>query len=160
MKTSTYVSLLAALLLSAPAALMAQTTPKHDVHQGHDGMQTPNTPEDRAKMANTMFDKIDTDRNGVISREEFLDHHRDMKMDHGMHGMQHPKGGSDHAKMDHSEMDPPAHGSAAPTFAQLDVNKDGKLSKTEMAKHPMAGHFSMMDKNKDSFLSATEFASH
>ena len=160
MKSSTYVSLLAALLLSAPAALMAQTAPQQDTHQGHDGMQMPNTPEDRAKMATTMFDKVDTDKNGVISRTEFVAHHRDMKMDHGMHGMQQADGESGHAEMDHSKMDHAAHGSAAPTLARLDVNKDGKLSKAEMAKHPMAGHFSMMDKNKDGFLSATEFAGH
>lgn len=158
MKTSKYVLLLAALLLSAPAALMAQTTLKHDVPQGHDGMQMPNTPEDRAKMANTIFDKMDADRNSVISRDEFLAHHRDM--DHGVHGMQHAKGGSDHAEMDHSKMDHAAHRSAVATFAQLDFNKDGKLSKAEMAKHPMAGHFSMMDENQDGFLSTTEFASH
>ena len=161
MKTRTHLSLFATLLLSIPPALMAQTAPQHDAHQGYAGMQMQTTPEDRAKMANTMFDKIDTNKDGLISRAEFVAHHRDMKMDHRMHGMQHTEAGSSHADIEHSTMDHTGHGnSTAPTFAQLDVNKDGKLSKAEMAKHPMAGHFSMMDKNKDGFLSASEFASH
>lgn len=47
----------------------------------------------------------------------------------------------------------------SPAFSTMDKNKDGFLSKAELAKHPMAGHFDMMDANKDGKLSPREFAS-
>ena len=50
------------------------------------------------------------------------------------------------------------HNAAADAFAKLDVNSDGLLSKSELAKHPMAEHASMVDSNKDGALSRTEFA--
>ena len=43
-------------------------------------------------------------------------------------------------------------------FAKLDANKDGKLSKGEMAKDPKAAHFSMLDTDKNGSLSRAEFA--
>lgn len=64
----------------------------------------------------------------------------------------------DHSKMDmsHGQMD---HGKmSSDAFAKLDTNKDGKLSKAEMAKHPKAAHFSMLDTDKNSSLSPSEFA--
>lgn len=51
-----------------------------------------------------------------------------------------------------------AHQSAPDAFAVLDTNKDGALSKQELAKHPMAAHASMVDANKDGSLSKSEFA--
>ena len=48
---------------------------------------------------------------------------------------------------------------AAPEFAALDKNKDGALSKAELAKHPMSAHFGMMDADKDGKLSKSEFSS-
>ena len=68
-------------------------------------------------------------------------------MDHGTMGMS-------HAQMDHGQA-PPAKGS--PAFIKLDVNKDGKISKVEMAKHPKAAHFAMLDTNKNGALSPAEF---
>lgn len=129
-------------------------------------MKMPATPEARAKMANTMFDKIDTNKNGSLSRAEFVEHHRTMSMNHddmGHHGkdgkkhegMKHE--GADHHAMDHAGRAPSAAGS---TFAKLDGNKDGKLSKAEMAKHPMAAHFAMLDTNKNGYLSPKEAAAH
>ena len=50
------------------------------------------------------------------------------------------------------------HGAAPDAFAALDTNKDGALSKSELAKHPMAAHTSMVDANKDGRLSKSEFA--
>lgn len=47
----------------------------------------------------------------------------------------------------------------SPAFAALDKDKNGFLSKAEMAKHPMATHFVMMDGNKDGKLSPKEFGS-
>ena len=73
----------------------------------------------------------------------------------GTQAMDHSKMGMSHGQMDHSKM-PPAKGSAA--FIKLDVNKDGKLSKAEMARDPKAAHFAMLDANKDGALSPMEFA--
>ena len=44
-------------------------------------------------------------------------------------------------------------------FAKADVNKDGKISKDEVAKLPaLAAKFSELDKDKDGALSLEEFA--
>jgi Ca2+-binding EF-hand superfamily protein len=43
-------------------------------------------------------------------------------------------------------------------FTKLDTNKDGSLSKEELAKHKLAPHFGMLDSNKDGKLSPQEFA--
>ncbi|HEX7802829.1 MAG TPA: hypothetical protein VF471_08745 [Pseudoxanthomonas sp.] len=69
--------------------------------------------------------------------------------------MDHGKMGMSHGQMDHGQT-PPAKGSAA--FIKLDANKDGKISRTEMARDPKAAHFGMLDTNKDGALSPTEFA--
>ncbi len=64
----------------------------------------------------------------------------------------------DHSKMDmsHGQMD---HGKMqGDAFAKLDTNKDGKLSKAEMAKDPKTAHFSMLDTDKSGSLSPAEFA--
>ena len=64
----------------------------------------------------------------------------------------------DHSKMDMSDgqMD---HGKmSVETFTKLDTDKNGKLSKAEMAKHPKAAHFSMLDTDKNASLSPAEFA--
>ena len=66
-----------------------------------------------------------------------------------------PAGHSDHAHMEHAPAKPVT---GSEVFASFDANKDGKLSKTELAKHPMAGHMSMVDANKDGSLDAAEFA--
>ena len=49
------------------------------------------------------------------------------------------------------------HGTRARTFEALDANRDGRLSKAEMAKHPLAAHSAMVDANKDGSLSKDEF---
>ena len=65
--------------------------------------------------------------------------------------MDHSKMDMSHGQMDHSQM-------ADDAFAKLDANKDGKLSKSEMAKDPKAAHFSMLDTDKNGSLSRAEFA--
>ena len=65
--------------------------------------------------------------------------------------MNHSKMDMSHGQMDHSQMTDDA-------FAKLDANKDGKLSKGEMAKDPKAAHFSMLDTDKNGSLSRAEFA--
>jgi hypothetical protein len=59
------------------------------------------------------------------------------------------------ATMDHSKMAMP--NSTPDTFTVLDANKDGFLSKAELAKHPMAAHAGMVDANKDGKLNRGEF---
>lgn len=177
MNNKTSLALLGALLLASNAQASPHDPPKQMDHSqmkmDHATMKMPATPEARAKMANTMFDKIDTNKNGSLSRAEFVEHHRTMSMDHGdMRMDQHGKDakkhvgkthygnkheGTDHHAMDHAGQAPAA---VVGTFATLDGNKDGKLSKAEMAKHPMAAHFAMLDTNKNGYLSSKEAAAH
>ena len=56
---------------------------------------------------------------------------------------------------DHGQHKPAA---ADADFTKLDANKDGSLSKEELAKHKLAPHFGMLDSNKDGKLSPQEFA--
>jgi hypothetical protein len=81
--------------------------------------------------------------------------HGGMHMDHGKNAMKHD--GKEHHAMDHAGHAPSA---ASTTFQKLDSNKDGKLSKAEMAKHPMAAHFAMLDADKNGYLSPKEAAAH
>jgi uncharacterized protein involved in copper resistance len=163
--TKTTLALAVALLLASNVQAGPQDAAKPMDHSkmkmDHADMKMPTTPEARAKMANTMFDKIDTNKNGSLSRAEFIEHHRTMSMNHGdmsHHGkdaMKHE--GTDHHAMDHAGHAPSTGGS---TFAKLDGNRDGKLSKGEMAKHPMAAHFAALDVDKNGYLSPKEAAAH
>ena len=165
MNTKTTLALAVSLLLASNAQAGPQDAAKPMDHSkmkmDHADMKMPTTPEARAKMANTMFDKIDTNKNGSLSRAEFIEHHRTMSMNHGdmsHHGkdaMKHE--GTDHHAMDHAGHAPSTGGS---TFAKLDGNRDGKLSKGEMAKHPMAAHFAALDVDKNGYLSPKEAAAH
>ena len=165
MNTKTTLALAVALLLASNVQAGPQDAVKPMDHSkmkmDHADMKMPTTPEARAKMANTMFDKIDTNKNGSLSRAEFIEHHRTMSMNHGdmsHHGkdaMKHE--GTDHHAMDHAGHAPSTGGS---TFAKLDGNRDGKLSKGEMAKHPMAAHFAALDVDKIGYLSPKEAAAH
>ncbi|CAN7334833.1 hypothetical protein [Pseudoxanthomonas sp.] len=69
--------------------------------------------------------------------------------DHGQHKPM------DHKKQEHGQHKPAA---ADADFTKLDANKDGSLSKEELAKHKLAPHFGMLDSNKDGKLSPQEFA--
>ena len=165
MNTKTTLALAVALLLASNVQAGPQDAVKPMDHSkmkmDHADMKMPTTPEARAKMANTMFDKIDTNKNGSLSRAEFIEHHRTMSMNHGdmsHHGkdaMKHE--GTDHHAMDHAGHAPSTGGS---TFAKLDGNRDGNLSKGEMAKHPMAAHFAMLDADKNGYLSPKEASAH
>lgn len=64
----------------------------------------------------------------------------------------------DHSKMEHGQHGQMADTKAGDVFSGLDANKDGKLSRSEMAKHPKASHFSMLDTDKDGSLSPAEYA--
>lgn len=58
---------------------------------------------------------------------------------------------SDHANHGAAEKD-------TKEFAALDTNKDGTLSKAELAKHPLGPHFGMLDTDRDGRLTGAEFA--
>ena len=45
-----------------------------------------------------------------------------------------------------------------PTFDALDVDKDGRLDKAEMARHPLAAHMAMADADRNGTLDRREFA--
>ncbi len=166
MNVKTSIALAATLLLASNAHAGPQTASKPMDHSkmkmDHASMQMPATPEARAKMANTMFDKIDTNKNGSLSRAEFVEHHRTMSMEHGGMHMDHGKNAMKHDGKEHHAMDHAGHApsAASTTYQKLDSNKDGKLSKAEMAKHPMAAHFAMLDADKNGYLSPKEAAAH
>ncbi|RYG37258.1 MAG: hypothetical protein EON93_03870 [Burkholderiales bacterium] len=86
-KTTLAFALTSALLLASNVQAGPQAASKPMDHgkmkMDHAAMQMPATPEARAKMANMMFDKIDTNKNGSLSRAEFVEHHRTMSMEHG-----------------------------------------------------------------------------
>lgn len=46
---------------------------------------------------------------------------------------------------------------AGDVFASYDMNKDGWLSRAELARHPMAEHAGMVDLDKDGRLTRAEF---
>ena len=166
MKIKTSIALAGALLLASNVQAGPQDASKPMDHgkmkMDHAAMQMPATPEARAKMANMMFDKIDTNKNGSLSRAEFVEHHRTMSMEHGGMHMDHGKDAIKHDGKEHHAMDHAGHAPSAvsTTFQKLDTNKDGKLSKAEMAKHPMAAHFDMLDVDKNGYLSPKEAAAH
>ena len=166
MNTKTTLALAVALLLASNVQAGPQDAVKPMDHSkmkmDHADMKMPTTPEARAKMANTMFDKIDTNKNGSLSRAEFVEHHRTMSMEHGGMHMDHGKNAMKHDGKEHHAMDHAGHApsAASTTFQKLDSNKDGKLSKAEMAKHPMAAHFAMLDADKNGYLSPKEAAAH
>lgn len=166
MNVKTSIALAATLLLASNAHAGPQTASKPMDHSkmkmDHASMQMPATPEARTKMANTMFDKIDTNKNGSLSRAEFVEHHRTMSMEHGGMHMDHGKNAMKHDGKEHHAMDHAGHApsAASTTYQKLDSNKDGKLSKAEMAKHPMAAHFAMLDADKNGYLSPKEASAH
>lgn len=71
------------------------------------------------------------------------------------------KSTADHSQMDHGKMDHHAgHGEQAGNtaeFTALDRDKDGTLSKAELAKHKLFPHFDMLDVNRDGRLTSSEF---
>ena len=103
-----------------------------------------------------------TVRHGSLSRAEFVEHHRTMSVEHGGMHMDHGKNAIKHDGKEHHAMDHAGHApsAASTTYQKLDSNKDGKLSKAEMAKHPMAAHFAMLDADKNGYLSSKEAAAH
>ena len=61
----------------------------------------------------------------------------------------------DHAKMGHDNTPMRA---PQDEFGMLDANKDGVLSKDELARHRLGPHFAMLDANRDGKLDKAEFS--
>ncbi|MEO6227868.1 MAG: hypothetical protein ABIO61_08470 [Thermomonas sp.] len=167
-------SLLTVSLMLAAGTVLAhepKTPPTSPQAMDHSKMDISHmTAADHEKMAMAQFAKLDTNKDGMLSKAEFAKLHEMMRMQHESmdHGkMDHSKMDMQHDKMDHSKMDMAGMKSAdhqkmaAEEFAKLDKNKDGKLSKAEIpAQHPMYAHFDMLDDNKDGSVSKDEFAQH
>lgn len=62
---------------------------------------------------------------------------------------------TDHSAMGHAHTQ---HAPKQDAFKALDTNQDGKLSTSELAKHPHAAHAAMVDADKDGKLDRKEFA--
>jgi len=108
----------------------------------NDGALTPADHEARmAAHRAEMFAMIDADKNGQISREEFMAHR------HG--GM---PGGMERG---HHKMGMGGHGHGGMMMAMADANKDGSVSKAEFTAAAL-GRFDKADANKDGQVSAEE----
>jgi hypothetical protein len=117
-----------------------------------------------AKMAG-MFDKIDTDHNGSISKDEFIAHHRNMMDDHKdgkgnmppppMAGMEHdgPEGRGEHGR-GHRGGGMMGHG-AMGMLMMADANKDGVITRAEFDAATKA-HFDKADANHDGKVTPEE----
>ena len=104
----------------------------------------------RPKMdSNAMFDRMDANRDGVISRDEFAKGH-DMRIARRV-AMRGPDGAR--MKMRHPGM----HGGmmGARMFGMADSNKDGRVTLGE-AQATAAQHFAMADANRDGRVTADE----
>ena len=110
---------------------------------------------DKAARMGQMFDKIDTDKNGSISRAEFVAAHSAMGGEHG--GMD---TGGDHKMGKHGpgmgghRM---AMGSGGPgmMLRMADANNDGAVTRDE-AMAAALKHFDKMDANKDGQVTKVE----
>ncbi|MCC6924465.1 EF-hand domain-containing protein [Novosphingobium sp.] len=96
----------------------------------------------QGQMQGQMFDKLDTDHNGSISREEFAAAHQ-RGGDRAGHGQREGKHGEHGGKRGGMMM------------KMADANKDGAVTRDEL-QAAAAKHFDMMDANKDGKLTKEE----
>jgi Ca2+-binding EF-hand superfamily protein len=108
---------------------------------------------------NAMFNRLDTNRDGMISRDEFAKGH-EMRIERRVE-MKGPDGQA--MKMRHPDMDGMRgmHGGGmggmmgARLFTMADTNKDGRVTLPE-AQAAAAQHFAMADTNRDGRVTADE----
>lgn len=171
-------ALSAATAMSLAAASIAFAAPD-EAHKSH-GPHGDITIVDAEARAKAMFEKVDANHDGKITRAELAGAPRmpmaGMMMGHMRHGgpgFGPHEGGppEDEAMPMHGDMPmhDEMHGKHAATmlaamFKQLDTDKNGQLSADEFAKLPAAHRaqmaemmFTHMDKNADGVLTADEF---
>lgn len=127
-------------------AMAGQMFDKMDAN--HDGkLDQADREAHRAERRAKMFDMLDTDKNGSISRDEFNAAHKDGG--HGGEGMGHGMGhGGPGEGMGHG-------GGMMMMARRADTNNDGAVGKDEfLAAH--AKHFDMADTNHDGKLTPEE----
>lgn len=104
-----------------------------------------------------MFDKLDTNHDGVISRQEFMAGHAQMRERHVIimrqERMSNGKPGAEHMKMHMRGMG--GDGFVDHLFAMADTNHDGRISLKE-AETAMLAHFDRMDANHDGRITPDE----
>jgi len=99
-----------------------------------------------AYNANDVFDKIDTDGNKKIDRQEYID-----AVSKSFDKLDKNKD----AYLDREEFKATGIPDSDKLFDELDTNKDGKISKDELVKHHEK-LFTIMDKNYDGFIDKNE----
>jgi Ca2+-binding EF-hand superfamily protein len=91
----------------------------------------------RARMRDKMFDLMDSDKNGQLSREEFRAAHEKMRAAKGERGMQGMHGGGHHGGMRGGGMmkadttKAQAVARAQAMFDRIDANRDGNITAAE-----------------------------
>ena len=102
---------------------------------------------DRAAMMGKKFDSLDTDRNGSLSRDEFLAGHKNGGDHAGMAGM-----GEEGGKMGRHGR---RHGGGGMMMKMADANQDGAVTKAEAVAGALK-HFDMTDANHDGKVTPEE----
>lgn len=119
--------LIAAAALLAGTAVLAQTPPPVPVApeppMAHPMQDRVMTRAEVVQMVREHFGRMDTDRNGAISKEEVTKLHSD-RIQHRIHG-----GGAPMAMVHHERLGDPDI-----AFDRLDANKDGSISREEFGK--------------------------
>ena len=134
-------------------AMAVQMFDKMDAN--HDGkLDQADRDAHRAERRAKMFDQLDTDKNGAISRDEFNAAHKDGGKDGGMGGWGHD-GDKDHGGPGMGHGGRMGHGGGMMMAKMADTNQDGAIGKDEfLAAH--AKHFDMADANHDGKLTPDE----
>ena len=175
------LSLLTLLVAPLSLPLLAQTTQPADGHASH--AKAGQRGMHRGMRHHGGLERLDTDKDGRISRAEFATGQAAMAQRKAAHPQR--AGKVAHAPVDfaaidtnrdgylvrtelraHHERMRPQHEAARKArfdakFTEADLNRDGKLSRVEVdEKMPrMADRFAWMDDNRDGFLSRAELQS-
>jgi len=137
-----------AVALSAAAAAFALADERHDPMAmfDKDGNGALSLAEVR-QGAREMFAKVDTDKDGKLSQDEMLAHHRMMGGPHHGGGGPRAEGGP-----------PPGEGAPPPGGRgpmHMDTDGDGAISLAE-AQSTLEGHFTRADANRDGSVTRDE----
>ena len=131
------------------------------------GMAGVRTAMDHSRMRmdpGAMFDRLDTNHDGTITRQEFMAGHKRME-EHRVMIMRGGDGGHAMAGMDGMRMPMPGMGPMGPNgrgegmanrlFGMADANRDGRVSLQEAETAALA-HFDRIDRNRDGRVTPDE----